>query len=602
MMTNPWSAQVGRSLILVIAAATLIGIGLTVFPGQSLLPPSLAADAPKTIASAACTKLPDIDGVLGEGEWKEATTIKFDMPMIRINPLAVKKSRAGELRVMNTANTLYIALRAPDATAHRSLDPLEIDLASLAFCKGKDVARGDDRKVLGLDFYTDKHVLDPGKDEDDTELDGWGAAGYGQGFYTFEWSVPLDVNDSNDLIARPGDQFRFNIAFIDRFRPDLKDTLAGGLYGPDLDHAALWGTLRLAKVNEGAPSRPDESAGPSTRPFHMGFNRWPADLTPEGFLTAQDFAHEHGDIVSVVFNGGIPWPEALDDKPFSQDVRNNLNYRPPQGKRLFLYISPLNSDRKGLASYWSEKDNQPLPSPWNTYAINSPQVKKAYLNFVLRAVEEMNPDYLAIGIELNILLSHSATKWKELKELHTETYAAVKKKHPRLPVFFSTEIQHYKKLMAEAKNSDQENEVAELMKYSDLFCWSLYPHMSFEIPRPVPAGFFDFARKFNKPIAVGEIGDSSRDVELKAYNVTLRGNEASQKQLTEILLETAAKDRYEFVIWNFSTDFEKLCDQLPKEVGDFARIWAYTGLQTSAKSPKPALAVWDAYLKAKYLR
>ena len=83
------------------------------------------------------------------------------------------------------------------------------------------------------------------------------------------------------------------------------------------------------------------SPTPPTRPFHLGFTRWPADLTAEGALTAQNFAHAHGDLVSVMFIGGIPWEEALEGKPFSKDVENNLAYHPPGGKKLFLSVSPL---------------------------------------------------------------------------------------------------------------------------------------------------------------------------------------------------------------------------------------------------------------------
>lgn len=339
---------------------------------------------------------------------------------------------------------------------------------------------------------------------------------------------------------------------------------------------------------------------PATRPFRMGFTPWPADLTVDGFLTACDFAHAHGDIVSVMLIGGLPWPQALDDKPFSKDVDNTLAYRPPEGTKLFLSISPLDNDRRALAPYWGDKDNLPLPKPWDTYALDSAEVKKAFLNFTLRAVKAMHPDFLAIGIESNILLSHDAKKWKQLKELHRATYAAVKEKHPRLPVFFTTEVLHYKKLASAAKGSDQEREVADLMKQSDLFAMSIYPHMSFDVPRPVPADFFDFARGFHKPVAVAESGMTSRDVKLKAFKLTLRGSEAEQRQFTEFLLKTAAKERYEFVINFATTDFEKLCAKLPAPVNDLARIWAYTGMQTEDRKPKPALAVWDAFLKARY--
>lgn len=169
-------------------------------------------------------------------------------------------------------------------------------------------------------------------------------------------------------------------------------------------------------------------------------------------------------------------------------------------------------------------------------------------------------------------------------------------------MFFTTDVLHYKNLASEAKGADQAGEVAELMKYSDIFAMSVYPHMSFDVPRPVPENFFDFALNFGKPIAVSESGDTSRDVELKTFKVTLKGSESGQKQFTEMLLKTAAAKRYEFVITFATTDFETLCDKLPPPAKELARIWAYTGLQTSEKKPKPALAVWDAYLKAKYDR
>ena len=167
------------------------------------------------------------------------------------------------------------------------------------------------------------------------------------------------------------------------------------------------------------------------------------------------------------------------------------------------------------------KDNLPMPKPWDTCAIDSPEVKRAYLSFVLRAVDTMHPDYLAIGMENNVLLSHGQAKWKQLKALHVATYTAVKAKHPKLPVFFTTEVLHYK-LSNEAHGADQEGEVAELMKHSDLFAMSVYPHMSFAVPRPVPESFFNFARSFGKPMAVSESGDTSRDVKRATRSLNRR--------------------------------------------------------------------------------
>ncbi len=343
-----------------------------------------------------------------------------------------------------------------------------------------------------------------------------------------------------------------------------------------------------------------EYRGPATRPFLMGFTEWPADLTDEGTALAREYAQSHGDIIALMFIGGIPWPEALEGKPFSPDVQQNLRYRAPAGKKLFLSISPLNKDKRDLAPYWGTNENQPLPQPWANEPLNSPRVKKAFLNFVLRAVDALHPDYLAIGVESNVLLSRNRTKWAQWKDLQRETYTGVKKAHRSLPVFFTTEVLHYKRLTRDAKGTDQEKEVAEMMRYSDLFAMSLYPHMSAEVPRVIPQNFLDFAGRFKKGIAVAESGMTSRSVELKSYATTLYGSETDQAQFTEFLLKTAARDGYEFVINFATTDSDRLVARLRPPLADLARIWAYIGMQTADRRPKPAAAVWDGYFHAKY--
>jgi hypothetical protein len=159
---------------------------------------------------------------------------------------------------------------------------------------------------------------------------------------------------------------------------------------------------------------------------------------------------------------------------------------------------------------------------------------------------------------------------------------------------------HYKRLTKDAKGKDHESEVAELMKHSDLFVMSVYPHMSLEVPRPVPADFLDFATRFKKPIAISESGMTSRNVNLRSYGVTLLGSEADQEYFTKLVLATAERDRYAFVINFASTDFERLVARLRYPLDDLARVWVYTGMQTAERKPKPALAVWDSYLRAKY--
>jgi len=300
-----------------IATACLFSVGLIVCLTPFLLSVSLAADVPKSVASAPCTKAPTIDGVLGEGEWKEATALKFDMPMFQLQPFAMKEARTCELRVMNSANALYIALRLPNSASHKSLAPLEIDMANLAFCQGKDVAKGDDRKVLAPSLYRDKTVTEPGKDEDDSQQDGRGAVAYDKGHYVFEWAVPLGAKDANDLRATPGDEFHFNIAFFDRFTIDFKNTQVGGLYGADLNKTTAWGTLRLADnvKDDGSRSLQGEAADPNSE-LNVVY------ASPNGSDLKLDFVRPAGDgpfpLVVCVHGGGWQAGSRSDFKDFQK--------------------------------------------------------------------------------------------------------------------------------------------------------------------------------------------------------------------------------------------------------------------------------------------
>ena len=144
-------------------------------------------------------------------------------------------------------------------------------------------------------------------------------------------------------------------------------------------------------------------------------------------------------------------------------------------------------------------------------AVEQSARKKAFLNFVLRAVDAMHPDYLAIGVESNMLLSRNQAKWQQL-EGTAARHLHGSKKSTVCCRFFTTEVLHYKGLTRDSKGTDQEKEVADMMRSSDLFAMSLYPHMSAEMPRVIPAKLSRIRKAIQKGIAVAESGMTSRNV------------------------------------------------------------------------------------------
>src|SRR5262245_6658044 len=215
-----------------------------------VLPAPLLADSlPKTVPSAPCKTPPTIDGAIDPGEWRDAKAIDFDLEMAGVNP-AAKGTRKCQLWVMNSANALYVALRVPQEKSHTSINPIDIDFAMLAFCRGDKLQPGDDRKVIAPGIYADKHFVGPNVDADDKQKDGRGAVGHEKGFYSFEWAIPLDSGDPQDLKANPGDKVRFNLAYFDGFRAEMKGTQAGGAYGAEMNKADDWGFIELASKVE----------------------------------------------------------------------------------------------------------------------------------------------------------------------------------------------------------------------------------------------------------------------------------------------------------------------------------------------------------------
>jgi hypothetical protein len=225
----------------------LLAVCMACGPANALVLNSttFAAEFPRKAISDPCHQPPTIDGVIGDDEWKDARAIEFEMPFVQLKPAASSK-RVCQWRAMNSANGLYIALRIPDEAVNKSLAPLNFDFALLAFCRGKDLASGDDRKTVGPGLYVDKHMTTPGKDADDKQQDGKGAMAHDKGVYSIEWAIPLDSGDSEDVRARPGDVLRFNLAYFDAFQASLEGTQIGTAYPGGLDQATDWGTLQLA--------------------------------------------------------------------------------------------------------------------------------------------------------------------------------------------------------------------------------------------------------------------------------------------------------------------------------------------------------------------
>ncbi len=329
----------------------------------------------------------------------------------------------------------------------------------------------------------------------------------------------------------------------------------------------------------------------------MGFTPWPPDLTEEAVEDVYGFIKKNANLIAHHLDGGVPWQEALDESAFSNHLQGEWSkrkrYTPPSFK-VFVSITPINFVRDGLAKSWGDADNQPLTGQWKSANFSDEAVKKAYLNYAERVIEYFNPDYLAIGIESNIMITKNPALWDSYIELHKDTYAALKKKYPTLPVFATVQYEHLRGVEDESKENlrFQKPAVAQLVESSDLMALSTY-RFGF-VHNKYDDDYFDDALSFGKPIAIAEMGAMSSIT--RVFFMILPASENDQKNFVSMMLNAAAAHDFHFVVNWLAVDFDKMVSKLPDDMAEISKAWVHTGLVSSDGEEKPALSVWRNHL------
>ncbi len=381
-------------------------------------------------------------------------------------------------------------------------------------------------------------------------------------------------------------------------------------------------TLDIAMLGGGGFVAVISPAPDVAKPVRQGFSSIPPMFTFEGWQRGYTMLRDHADLVSHSLQEGVPWPEALlssDPATYSDHLRTHWNLMRSANEAVipttprYLMLNPIETiSYARLAPYLGERDYMPLPAPWDTYDFNHPNVKQAFTNFAIAAIDYFQPTYVAIGIEANILLAKRPDKWNAFKELNEHVYRALKQRYPSLVVFTTVQYEQMLGRFEESKDLATllrdiypqvlEGEVLSLLQHSDLFALSSYPFM---VQNNIMVGansrldpdYYDraalLARFAGKRLAFEQTGYISRDLVSVAQNVTLPGSEESQRAYVEHLLTAAHIHDTEFVVNFVAIDYGTNYGDNPA-----TSTWAYTGLQREDGTVKPALAVWDAFRSA----
>jgi hypothetical protein len=311
---------------------------------------------------------------------------------------------------------------------------------------------------------------------------------------------------------------------------------------------------------------------PSSRKFLMGFTLTPYDTPTD--VTAQlkvanymdDKVAQHGDLLALHMDGGVPWMEALLDTfespepPYPASVLGtwgSYRSRLKPEKKLLVSINPLGIPRQLLAPQWGYGEGfnytsdfqrvgngqwldseRRLPSaPFDKLGLDSMEVKLAYLKYAIRALNYFKPNYLCFAIEVDAADVADPAVFQQYVALHKFVFEEIKKRpegqRTKILVSFSgtsfmtDEFGHLiASPTAETGSAYKHEEMAPgvrarlkeglhaLLPYIDVVGLSVYPHYGKYNAYTEPPVLFESMHRFLKeagmpdtmPLAVTESG------------------------------------------------------------------------------------------------
>lgn len=210
--------------------------------------------------------------------------------------------------------------------------------------------------------------------------------------------------------------------------------------------------------------------------------------------------------------------------------------------------------------------------------------KQAYKDAAVAFAEKYHPQYLGLGIEVNILYEKSPSDFDSFVSLYDETYDAVKAVSPNTKIFTVFQLEKMKGLngglFGGTNNPDNsEWQLLERFPKSDLVAFTTYPNLIYASPGDIPDNYYsEIATHTQKPIAFTEIGWHSA-----ASPAGWESSEEEQAEFVTRFFELTAGLNKELAIWSFMYD------------PDTSEPFNSMGLRCSDGTARPA---WDAWVRA----
>jgi hypothetical protein len=320
------------------------------------------------------------------------------------------------------------------------------------------------------------------------------------------------------------------------------------------------------------------------RTVRLGFSTLPPERTTEAYVNTVATAAQYADLVLI--QRTPPWEEFMPGGSTSDQTRELTELERElldqyDGLGVFFSIDPTDGalQRTRIANLPASVDPE--------VGFNDQRLRDAFIGYATYVAANYEPDYLALGVEVNMLYNRRPEQFDAFVSLYVEAYDAVKQQSPETRVFPTFQLEDLEGSFGTIH--PPEWEVLDFFRGKmDALAISTYPYLAgVRSAADIRPDYYSQLRdRFEGEILISEAGYASAPVEGKV-NV---GTEEDQRAFLERILGDAEANEFSAVVWLAALD--------PAFVSEGASsVFSDIGLRKSEGSNKLAWGIWEEWVR-----
>jgi len=336
-----------------------------------------------------------------------------------------------------------------------------------------------------------------------------------------------------------------------------------------------------------------EGAGPTVvraaqqgnpRTMRLGFSTLPPERTKNAYIGAFATAAQYADVVLI--QRTPPWEDFLPNAQVSKATTDNTRMETAlldqyRDLKRFYAIDPTDGvvQRSRIAN---------LPAKIDPRAgFNDPALRQAFVAYTAYVAANYKPDYLALGVEINMLYERNRDQFDAFVSLYREAYDNVKATSPKTKVFPTFQLEDLEGQFGNIHTPHWEV-IDPFRGKMDALAISTYPFLTEwrSAAEIRPDYYAQLKGHFSGEILISESGYASAPVEGQV-NV---GTEEDQQAFLARLLGDAEAEGWSMVVW-----FAALDPSFASEGATSA--FKSIGLRKSDGSNKLAWGTWEEWAR-----